>query len=56
MRDSTSNNDAFANKKRKTNLTGSKNSNPNNEIIPERRRKYLNPGDELSAGNQNFPE
>jgi len=37
-------------------MTSSKSTN-NNEIIPERRRKYLNPGDELSAGNhQTIPE
>ena len=56
LRDSMSNNDV-ANKRKKTNnnLTGSK-STTNNEIIPERRRKYLNPGDEERGIQQTMPE
>jgi len=56
LRDSMSNNDVQRKKKTNNNLTGSK-STANNDIIPDRRRKYLNPGDEAAASNQqNLPE
>ena len=56
LRDSMSNNDVQRKRKpTNNNLTGSK-STTNNDIIPDRRRKYLNPADEERERQQTMPE